>query len=159
MVRGGAGPARVSVEQLVARRWRTLLVSSAVFGIYTVMICSQIQAAPMTRTDWVQPSGSVGWAIAWVLWAVALAVAAFGTPAWWRRTPEEREVVNDDVTQANRLVALRNAVIALVASTMLAALGSFGMWTPPLWWPILTVSVGELTAVISFAVLDKRADE
>jgi fucose 4-O-acetylase-like acetyltransferase len=95
---------------------------------------------------------------AWIV-LVAVILAGLLTGGFWFRSREVRELMNDEVTRANRASALAwGFTMAIVAAIVLYALESFvpdGATTREVIHVI--TSAGLVTALLRFAFLERRA--
>ena len=95
---------------------------------------------------------------AWIV-LVAVTLAGLLTGGFWFRSREVRELMNDEVTRANRASALAwGFTMAIVAAIVLYALESFvpdGATTREVIHVI--TSAGLVTALLRFAFLERRA--
>jgi hypothetical protein len=93
---------------------------------------------------------------AWLVLSIVL-LLALTTGGFWRRSKEVRALLDDDVTRANRVDALRVGFLATMAAgivlyfiTLFEAMGARDAIH-------ILMSVGIVTALLRFAYLERRA--
>ncbi|HEY6814952.1 MAG TPA: hypothetical protein VI168_05385 [Croceibacterium sp.] len=115
------------------------------------------QAAFFTRSDLMQSVDLVRTA-GWLLFS-AVVLAALLTGGLWFKPREVRELMNDEVTRANRAEALgAGFTVAMFAGILLYGADSFAPGPVDLRDGIhLIVSAGLATALLRFGLLERRA--
>jgi fucose 4-O-acetylase-like acetyltransferase len=138
-----------TAERLNRRRARML----PVLALFVVIQ----QAAFFTSGDRLRTVDLVrnsGW-----LMLVAVILAGLLTGGFWFRSREVRQLMNDEVTQANRASALAwGFTMAIVAALALFAMESFAPGSATTREAIhIIASAGLVTALLRFGFLERRA--
>lgn len=138
-----------AAERLTRRRARIMPVLALFLFIQ--------QAAFFTRSDLMQSVDLVRTA-GWLLFS-AVVLAALLTGGLWFKPREVRELMNDEVTRANRAEALgAGFTVAMFAGILLYGADSFAPGPVDLRDGIhLIVSAGLATALLRFGLLERRA--
>jgi hypothetical protein len=138
-----------TAERLSRRRARMMPVLAIFLFIQ--------QAAFFTHSDLMRTVDMVRTA-GWLLFSVAVLAALLGG-GWWFRPRRVRELMEDEVTRANRASALSGGfAVAMFAGILLYAADSFAPGPINLRDGIhLIVSAGLATALLRFGLLERRA--
>lgn len=138
-----------TAERLTRRRARMMPVLALFLFIQQAAFFTQSDL--MRNVDIVRTSG-------WLLFsAVVLAVLLNG--GFWWRSPAVRELMDDEVTRANRADALsRGFAVAMMVGIMVYGVASFAPNPIDLRDGIhLIVTAGLATALLRFGILERRA--
>lgn len=138
-----------TADRLSRRRARALPVLAAVFLTQQAAFITQ-QVEDGTRTVDHVKNG------AWLILSVVL-LLALTTGGFWLRRKSVRDLLDDDVTRANRGAAMRTGFLATM-------MGGIALYLLALFEPLggreathLLVTIGLAAALLRFGVLERRA--
>lgn len=102
------------VERYARRRWLVVVFFALAFSAYALSWIIQLtQSGPTHR------SRVIGAGLVWLVWGLVVLAATFGSGGR-RWTARERRVLNDELTVANRVTAIRSGYWVLVVGLALA---------------------------------------
>jgi hypothetical protein len=147
-----------SAERFAQRRWLIVLLFTLAFLIYAVSWIVPLSnrwtpgAAPDART--------LGAGLAWLVWALAVLSATFGTNRR-RWNDRQQRVLNDELTLANRASAISVGYVIFLAGLAAVTAGatSGAAWGERLLRtaPALLLTLGIAVPSIVFSTLQWRA--